>query len=434
MMDLNCEFVEVDVVSVLGNKQNVSKFVKKTPIDAHGVLNYYAARNVRQNDVKMALHDELVYKSLEELEASGQEAVNLDEKTLEFALKENYLVFVDFFASWCSHCQQLAPTWEVFAKVMNDATNDLVEDDESDKYDEHQLRDAESLEVPVLIGKVDCVEHQALCMTHRIAAYPTLRLFTDGTAYEFDYRGHRTVTDLIQFLKEAELLLGRQGLLSMESINKAVEKHLNFSPEEKLWTEALERTRHHHKKTEWHPESHPGCQVTGSILLHRVPGNFFIQAYSPHHNLAPQMTNVSHEIHSLYFSPSEEEEKIHRHDVFPPNFTFSTHPMNGNVYVTDKLHEAYHHYIKLVTTNDRFFQMLQSTQLAQYEEGEVPEAKFIIDLSPIAVRYRRESRHWYDYVTSLMAIIGGTFTVVGFLDAALRRVSSKSTRRKPTHR
>jgi len=39
MMDLKCDYVEVDVVSVLGNNQNATKFVKKFPLDAKGVLN-----------------------------------------------------------------------------------------------------------------------------------------------------------------------------------------------------------------------------------------------------------------------------------------------------------------------------------------------------------------------------------------------------------
>lgn len=102
MMDLKCEYVQVDVVSVLGNNQNVTKFVKKFPIDANGVLNYFAARNVRQNDVEVALHDELVVQTLEELHESGEEAVSLDETTLKYAQNENMLLFVDFFASWCS--------------------------------------------------------------------------------------------------------------------------------------------------------------------------------------------------------------------------------------------------------------------------------------------------------------------------------------------
>lgn len=427
MMDLKCDFIEIDAVSVLGNNQNVTKLVNKFPIDAHGVMNLYAHRNVRQQDVPdVALHDKLVFQSIEQLHESGQDAVSLDETTLQYALNENTLLFVDFFASWCSHCQLLAPTWEVFAKVMNDATNDVLEEARED-YSEEDLREAEALKVPVLIAKVDCVEHHGLCMENQISAYPTLRLFVEGKPFEYgDYRGHRTIMDLILFLKEAETILGREGVLSKEHINAAMSKHLSVTTEEKHWAEALERTRHHHHQGEWNPDLHPGCQLHGSILLNRVPGKFYIQAYSPHHELAPHMTNVSHEIHHLSFTPLMQSPKDHdaTANVVPPNFESTTHPLDGNVYVTHELHQAYHHYVKLVTTNDQFYQLIQNSQLAQYEPNEVPEAKFIIDLSPIAVRYRKSSRHWYDYITSLFAIVGGTFTVVGFLEAGARHVAS----------
>lgn len=434
MMDLKCEYVEVDAVSFLGVNQNVTKYIEKYPIDAKGVLNFFAARNVHQHDVDVALHDELVVQTLEELHEKGEEAVSLDETTFAYALKVNTLLFVDFFASWCSHCQRLAPTWEVFAKVMNDATNELIEDPQ-EGYDEKELHEAEELAVPVVIAKVDCVIHHQLCMQNQIAAYPTLRLYVDGKQFENgDYRGHRTVMDLIQFLKEAEFLLGKEGLLSKDGINAALEKHLDITPEEKHWAEALERTRHHHHKPEWNPDNHPGCQIGGKILLKRVPGNFHIQAYSPHLSLVPHMTNVSHEIHHLDFSPVDYNPTSSRHDIFPAGFKLTAHPMDGNVYVNRDLHESYHHYIKLITTNDRYFQQLQNTQLASYEKDEVPEAKFIIDLSPIAVRYRRESRPWYDYITSLMAIVGGTFTVVGFVEAGIRRAARTiSSPRKAPH-
>ena len=313
---------------------------------------------------------------------------------------------------------------------MNDATNEMVEEAQ-DGYDENALREAESLSVPVLIGKVDCVQHHMLCLENEIVAYPTLRLYVNGKQFENgDYRGHRTVMDMIQFLREAELLLGKEGVINMDNVNAAIEKHMDVTAEERHWAEALERTRHHHHKAEWNPESHPGCQIAGAILLHRVPGNFHIQAFSPHHDLVPHMTNLSHEIHHMEFSPEEDEQHVSRHDVFPKDFSDSMYPFNGNVYVTKDLHQAYHHYLKLITTNDRFFQVLQSTQLAEYKPEEVPEAKFIIDLSPIAVRYRRESRHWYDYMTSLMAIVGGTFTVVGFVEAGIRRATRQMAKEK----
>ena len=57
-----------------------------------------------------------------------------------------------------------------------------------------------------------------------------------------------------------------------------------------------------------------------------------------------------------------------------------------------------------------------------YEEGDIPEAKFSFDLSPMCVHVRMRTRRWYDFVTSVMAIIGGTFTVVGVVDSILFRV------------
>jgi hypothetical protein len=56
--------------------------------------------------------------------------------------------------------------------------------------------------------------------------------------------------------------------------------------------------------------------------------------------------------------------------------------------------------------------------------------KFIFDLSPIAVSYTSRSRRWYDYLTSVMAIIGGTFTVVGMLESTLSTAVSGRRRFK----
>lgn len=434
MMDLSCPYIEVDVVSVLGNNQNVTKSIQKYPLDARGVTSLLAARNMRQHDIEgqIALHDSAVTKSIEDLHESGQVAIGLDEQTLQYAIRENDLVFVDFFASWCSHCQMLAPTWEVLAKVMNDASDEAVEDGE-EKYGEQEFKQAETLDVPVVIAKVDCVTQKSLCRTQDVRAYPTLRLFVKGEPFDGgDYHGHRTVLDMVQFLKLAEEQLGREGKLSHDSLSSALEKHLDMSVEERHWAEAFERTRKRHHHFAWNPDDHPGCQITGTLLLHRVPGNFYIQAFSPTHDLVPHMTNLSHEIHSLSFNPTVYDRKSAAQLPKPPNFLESTTPMNGNVYVTQDLHEAYHHYIKLISTNGDSFQVLQSSQLATYDQDVTPEAKFIIDLSPIAVRYQRTSRHWYDYVTSIMAIIGGTFTVVGFFESGARVVSE--TRRRISHK
>jgi ABC-type transporter Mla maintaining outer membrane lipid asymmetry permease subunit MlaE len=55
----------------------------------------------------------------------------------------------------------------------------------------------------------------------------------------------------------------------------------------------------------------------------------------------------------------------------------------------------------------------------QYSDDDVPQAVFQYDLSPIAVSLQRKGKRWYEFLTSLCAIIGGTFTVVGLVSSFL---------------
>jgi Endoplasmic reticulum vesicle transporter len=51
----------------------------------------------------------------------------------------------------------------------------------------------------------------------------------------------------------------------------------------------------------------------------------------------------------------------------------------------------------------------------QYNEEDVPEARFSYDISPMAVLVKKKGKHWFEFVTSMCALIGGTFTVLGLL-------------------
>ena len=103
-----------------------------------------------------------------------------------------------------------------------------------------------------------------------------------------------------------------------------------------------------------------------------------------------------------------------------------------------KAHEAAHHYVKVVSTHFDVgsflsslsadastavgYQTLVQTQTMAYHELDVPEAKFSYDLSPMAVAVRTTGKRWYDFVTSICAIVGGTFTTVGLIDAVAHKV------------
>jgi hypothetical protein len=57
-----------------------------------------------------------------------------------------------------------------------------------------------------------------------------------------------------------------------------------------------------------------------------------------------------------------------------------------------------------------------------YADEDIPEARFAFDISPMAVRISKEPRPLYSFITSVCAIIGGTFTVFGLLNAVLSTV------------
>ena len=111
LLDLRCDFATINVVSVLGNEQNITKDITRRPLDEDGARND-ALRNVRHHEDKPAIlmHDPSITESLEELHQNGQDVVSLDKETLQYALDEKEYVFVKYYADWCSHCRNFAPS------------------------------------------------------------------------------------------------------------------------------------------------------------------------------------------------------------------------------------------------------------------------------------------------------------------------------------
>lgn len=93
---------------------------------------------------------------------------------------------------------------ETLAEVMTDVAAHIVDQLDHD-YSVEELAHAKKVELPVMIAKVDCVQHKDVCMTQRLMAYPTLRLFVDGEPWQGgDYRGHRTVAEMADWLQQVE--------------------------------------------------------------------------------------------------------------------------------------------------------------------------------------------------------------------------------------
>ena len=318
----------------------------------------------------------------------------------EFYNAHSVLV-IDYYAPWCLWCQRLSPTWDNFA-------NEIHQQQPQQQQQQHNRLD-------VGVGKVDCVEYAQLCKEERIMAFPTIRWYQKGgKAIVPDYRGDRTVDAFMGYAKQ------RTGAAYGDDDAEVEEGH--------------------------EVEHHPGCQLSGHLMVNRVPGTLIIEAKSINHDIHSAMMNLTHRVHQLSFgSPLLDDDDAksswwghHRRTTIPNNYKFAINPMKEKYYPTYHPHEAYHHSLKVVSTHVKsnnhnllshhvddiimMYQILEESQLILYNEQSTPEIKFVWDLSPMGVKVSRESIPWYEYLTNLLAIIGGTYTTLGLINATLLKI------------
>ena len=324
--------------------------------------------------------------------------------------------------------------WEKFAQIMHDV-EDSVKDRLGSDYSQEEYDEAKQVAVPVLVAEVDCVEHHSFCNEQGIRAYPTVKLFVNGEPYKGgEYHGHRTIVSLIQFVELAEQTTESEDIEKVKKHSEmAIQKHFNMTKQNQQWLEALEHT-HDHAKRVWSTSEHPGCQIWGTLQLNRAPGHFYIQAKSLAHDIDPRVANLSHVVHHLSFESLDDiKGKWLPRRKAKAVFDKATAPLDETSYVVQEPHESWHHYLKLVSTNSDHYHVTPTHQLALYRDDHVTEAKFILDISPIAVHHRTEHRPLYDYITAVLAIVGGVFTVFGmiqwWIESAVRRLRRSNQKR-----
>lgn len=275
--------------------------------------------------------------------------------------------------------------------------------------------EVEKENMPIAIAGVDCQSNPNLCRDAKIMAFPTIRWYQNGEPISPDYKQDRTVSALVGFTK-------RKIELN--------ERYKDWEKKEKTKTSESRRMAPNAGRPE-----HPGCQVSGHLLVNRVPGNFHVEARSKNHNLNAAMTNLTHRVNHLSFGDEMNSKNYKTKRILKqvPDEHKQFNPIDGTMYFTKDFHQAWHHYIKVVSTHLELdggsgqnslmtYQFIEQSQIVYYEQTDVPEARFSYDISPMSVVVKKEGRQWYDYLTSLCAIIGGSFTTLGLIDASLYRM------------
>jgi thiol-disulfide isomerase/thioredoxin len=288
------------------------------------------------------------------------------------ALSFHDFTMVFFYAHWCPHCHHFHPTW-----------NQLVD---SEGEVRHFPKD-DGRSATLALAKVDCssANFKDTCRDLQVTSFPTLRLYKPDGAF-VSFEGDRTFDGIDTFLGE--------------------HVHMNDFIDEVV------------------PSG--GCQVQGHLNVPRVQGNFYLtvgfaSGSSPNLDLA----NMSHIVDHLSFGDADakfltwKRVQALKAEMVPASVVDHIAPLDGKEFISDRAQDVPEHYLKVVNTKigakKDFFQI---THTERPQLGEIAQVRFSYDFSPLSVVLQKSSRPWYDFLTSFIAILGGTYAVVQLCSGA----------------
>lgn len=419
---LSCEFASVDVGDALGlNRFNLTKTVFKRAIDSGlnpiGPLQWdreakLALSATEEEHASAVRHVEEHKKSLELLKESNSllevghthsvyEINDLDDLQAMVMDPTHAVVLVNFYAPWCPWCQRLEPVYESAALTVHA------------KY-------PPGIKSRALFTKVDCVVHEAFCMKQVVTGYPTIRIFTHGTdilthegkVEHAAYRGARTVEALASFVDS--LLPAPEKMLDSTTPEEAAEENLKIR---------LPSSANLNKRI-----IGPGCSITGFVLVKKVPGHLWISATSEDHSFRPETMNMTHVVNHFYFGHQLSDDRRRYLDKFHAGEKEGNwhDKLAGEVFRSEDAHISHEHYLQTVLTTitplGRYslpFSVYEYTQHSHAVREPLPKAKFHYQPSPMQITVAEARVPFYEFITSLMAIVGGVYSVMGIADGVL---------------
>ena len=407
---LSCEFASVDVGDAMGlNRFNLTKTVFKRAIDAKlnplGPIQWERGHENRKepehaDEAATAVAIKTVEEHAERKAAmpnSDRHAEGVFElvaRSFEDEKKKAAVLLVNFYAPWCPWSRRLDPVWkasalEIHAKYPKDHANRVV------------------------VAEVDCTKHERLCREQHIQGYPSVRVYTKShdalhRGYDHDhtsYHGDRTVEAITTF---AEELLPAWKATDHKDTELAIRQPVETQTVKKI--------------------DGPGCSVTGFVLVKKVPGHLWVTATSKSHSFHAESMNMSHVVHHFYFgqqlTPQRKRylDRFHSREKDPKGDWHDK--LAGGTFTSEEDNVTHEHYLQTVLTTIKPsgspapFNVYEYTQHSHSlrSEKELPRAKFHFDPSPVQISVSEERQKFYHFITTLMAIVGGVYSVMGIAD------------------
>ena len=181
-----------------------------------------------------------------------------------------------------------------------------------------------------------------------------------------------------------------------------------------------------------HSSIEEGCRVHGELKVRRVPGYFLLEADSSLDSLEPSMTNVSHKVNHLWFVDDAKKIKNYMNNVarhVTSNVLKNVQAMAQTEWTAYNAHQAPQHYFNVIpTVFDESVIVYQSTvmsHVADVDVKDVPQARFSYKFSPLTIKISTAGRPFYEFLTSVFAIVGGTYTFVSLVEKVYGVIKKK---------
>ncbi|EGR31815.1 hypothetical protein IMG5_101180 [Ichthyophthirius multifiliis] len=175
-----------------------------------------------------------------------------------------------------------------------------------------------------------------------------------------------------------------------------------------------------------------GCNISGTMLVNKVPGNFHISSHAYGHVLGQVLSNagkntidLSHKVKHLSFGDEFDLKNIKRQ--FSQGLL---HPMDNKQ--KDKPQNilngiTYQYYINIVPTTyvdtgNKNYHVYQFTYNSNEQiNNHLPTVYYRYDLSPVTVKFSMQKESFLHFLVQICAIIGGIFTVASIVDSIVYR-------------
>ncbi|XP_033633515.1 endoplasmic reticulum-Golgi intermediate compartment protein 1-like [Asterias rubens] len=164
-----------------------------------------------------------------------------------------------------------------------------------------------------------------------------------------------------------------------------------------------------------------GCLFETSFSVNKVPGNFHVSTHAAGMN-QPLKPDFAHFIDHVSFGDDLSNSSVGERAAF--------NPLLNKDRLNAKAESSHDYYIKIVPT---VYEDLWGNQNISYQytfaykeyqnhghgHRVLPAIWFRYDISPITVKYHEKRAPFYTFITTICAIVGGTFTVAGIIDALI---------------